>query len=73
MKLSEFRRACAEEFGAEYSGVLLRDHWIASLEGTAADALDRGESARHVWEALCVELEVPLERRHGRGLSEPPK
>jgi hypothetical protein len=34
VKLSEFRRACADEFGDDYSGVLIRDHWLAALAGT---------------------------------------
>ncbi|QAB17398.1 DUF3046 domain-containing protein [Leucobacter muris] len=71
MKLSEFRRACADEFGDDYSGVLIRDHWLAALAGTPAEALERGVPAREVWAALCVDLDVPLERRHGRGLLEP--
>lgn len=71
MRLSEFRRACADEFGAEYVGVLLRDHWLGPLGGTANEALERGVPARAVWEALCVDLQVPVERRHGRGLPDP--
>lgn len=71
MRLSEFRRACAEEFGEQYSGVLLRDHWLGVLGGTPNDALERGVPARDVWAALCVDLQVPVERRHGRGLREP--
>jgi len=71
VKLSEFRRACAEEFGAEYAGVLVRDHWLAAIGGTPLEALERGVAAREVWEALCVDLQVPVERRHGRGLRDP--
>lgn len=71
MRLSEFQRACAEEFGADYAGVLIRDHWLASLGGTAAEALDSGVPARDVWQALCADLDVPLARRHGRGLIDP--
>lgn len=71
MRLSEFQRACAEEFGADYAGVLIRDHWLSAFGGTARDALDRGVPAREVWAALCVDLDVPLERRHGRGLIDP--
>lgn len=71
MRLSEFRRACAEEFGADYAGVLLRDHWLASLGGTPNDALERGVPAREVWAVLCEDLGVPHERRHGRGLLDP--
>ncbi|GAA2180821.1 hypothetical protein GCM10009847_20170 [Leucobacter tardus] len=71
MRLSEFQRAMSEEFGHAYSGVLIRDHWLAALGGTAADALDSGVPARAVWSAICEDLQVPLERRHGRGLREP--
>lgn len=71
MRLSEFRRACAAEFGPEYASVVIRDHWITALGGTAQDALDRGVAAREIWQALCVDLEVPVERRHGRGLRDP--
>lgn len=61
----------AEEFGEAYAGVLMRDHWLSVLDGTAAEALDRGVPARTVWLSLCDDLQVPLERRHGRGLREP--
>ena len=71
MRLSEFQRAMAEEFGEVYAGVLMRDHWLAEFEGTARDALERGVPARHVWEALCVEMQVPEQRRYGRGLRDP--
>ncbi len=60
-----------EEFGDVYSGVLVRDHWLTGLNGTAQDALDRGVPAREVWVALCDEFQVPLARRHGRGLIDP--
>ncbi|MFA5605662.1 MAG: DUF3046 domain-containing protein [Leucobacter sp.] len=71
MRLSEFQRACAEEFGVDYARVLIRDHWLGALGGTSQEALDRGVAAREVWEALCVDLQVPVDRRHGRGLLEP--
>lgn len=71
MRLSEFRLACAEEFGADYARVVMRDHWLTVLGSTGQDALDAGVPARRVWEALCDEFQVPLERRHGRGLRDP--
>lgn len=60
-----------EEFGEVYAGVLVRDHWLASLGGTAQDALQRGIPARQIWLALCEDLQVPRERWHGRGLRDP--
>ncbi|MCA0377979.1 MAG: DUF3046 domain-containing protein [Actinobacteria bacterium] len=71
MRISEFQRAMREEFGDVYAGVLTRDHWLTVLGGTAQDALDRGVPAREVWWALCEDLQVPLARRHGRGLIDP--
>ena len=38
---------------------------------TAQIALDDGVQPRDIWLALCVEAEVPLERRHGAGRLEP--
>lgn len=71
MRLSEFQLAVAEEFGAVYSHVLIRDHWIAGLQSTAGEALQRGVAPRDVWHHLCVDLEVPPARRYGRGLRDP--
>jgi hypothetical protein len=71
MKLSEFRRAMSEEFGQAYAGVLIRDHWLAALGGTSEEALERGVAPREVWAALCEDLQVPVQRRHGRGLRDP--
>lgn len=61
----------AEEFGEAYAGVLARDHWIASLGGTVQEALGSGARPQDVWQALCADLDVPRERWHGRGLTEP--
>ena len=71
MRLSEFQRAMADEFGETYSVVLMRDHWLGALDGTATEALERGVPARQVWSVLCEDLQVPVERRHGRGLRDP--
>ena len=61
----------AEEFGEVYSAVLMRDHWLTQFSGTADEAIGRGVPARAVWDALCIDLQVPPERRYGRGLREP--
>lgn len=73
MKLSELTRAIHEEFGDVYGGVLLRDHWIRTLSATGEQALEGGVPPKRVWEALCEDLGVPVERRHGRGMREPKK
>lgn len=71
MRESEFRRALAQEFGESYSLVLLRDHWITQLQATAGEAIGRGVPYRTVWNAICADFDVPIERRYGRGLIEP--
>ena len=53
MKLSEFTRAVAEEFGA-FGRVLLRDTVVVELGNrTPEQALAAGMPARDVWLALC--------------------
>jgi len=61
----------ADEFGDAYAAVILRDHWITPLQSTARDALEHGVPARDVWQQLCEDLQVPVERRYGRGLRDP--
>jgi len=69
MRLSEFKRAVADEFGDAYGRVLTRDLVLGTLGGRTADAaLDAGVPARDVWLALCGETDVPPNRRHGAGL-----
>ena len=69
MKVSEFRRAVDEEFGATHGRVLTRELVIDELDGrTAERALAEGEPAGRVWLALCRANDVPRDRWHGRGL-----
>jgi hypothetical protein len=72
MKLSEFQRAVADEFGTAYGQVLVRDSVLADLGSrTAEEALEAGVPAGEVWWALCVAQDVPVARRHGVGLPQP--
>lgn len=71
MRLSEFSRAVAAEFGAR-GDALVADLALGSLSyRTAAQALADGVDAREVWLALCEETDVPAARRHGVGWLEP--
>lgn len=71
MRHSEFNRAVADEFGANGSSLLI-DLVLSELAGrTATQALGDGEAPRAVWAALCVEMDVPPERRYGVGRLEP--
>lgn len=73
MKESELRRALKEEFGEAYSQVIVRDHWLRDFGGTPSQMLASGTSPRDVWVAVCDDFDVPLERRHGRGMMDPKK
>ncbi len=67
VRLSHFWTLMAEEFGPTYAASLSRDHALDALAGrTAAEALEAGVPPREVWLALCDDLDVPPERRHGR-------
>ena len=71
MKVSEFHRAVADEFGP-FGRVLVRDTVVVALGNrTAEAALAAGVPAGEVWTALCRAQEVPRERWHGVGLAAP--
>jgi Protein of unknown function (DUF3046) len=71
MRRSEFERAVEDEFGARASTVT-SDLVLSDVGGrTAVEALAAGIPPRDVWLALCVETDVPAERRYGVGRMEP--
>lgn len=67
MRLSEFRRLMAEEFGSARA-TMLADHQALTALGSvsAAQALERGDDPARVWAAMCEEMQVPGVRRLGR-------
>ncbi|MGO1544741.1 MAG: DUF3046 domain-containing protein [Gulosibacter sp.] len=72
MRLSEFQRAVADEFGDVYGASVVRDVVLDGLnDRTAKQALDDGVDARQVWEALCSGMDVPKERWYGVGRLDP--
>jgi hypothetical protein len=74
MRVSEFRTAVDDEFGAGYGRVLTHDLVLGDLGGRTADqALAAGVDAREVWLALCKAADVPPNRWHGVGQREPKK
>lgn len=69
---SRFWELLAGEFGEAYAESLARSHVMSALGGrTAVEALDAGVPPREVWLALCADMDVPEERRHGRDV--PPR
>lgn len=73
MRRSEFLRAVDVEFGGRASS-LVSDLVLTQMgDRTAAEALAAGVPPREIWLALCAEMDVPLDRRHGAGRLEPRK
>jgi hypothetical protein len=67
VRRSEFDRAVEDEFGAQ-AQTLITDLALMDAGGrTAVQALRDGVPPRDVWLALCVETDVPPERRYGVG------
>jgi len=72
MRLSEFRIAVTDEFGAAYGRTLTHDLVLGEVGGRTADeALAAGVNAQEVWLALCRACDVPQSRWYGIGLQRP--
>jgi Protein of unknown function (DUF3046) len=66
VRLSKFWELMNDEFGEAYATSLARGHSLHALgDLTVLEALDRGESPRTVWNALCEDMDVPEPRRLG--------
>jgi len=72
MRRSEFLRAVDSEFG-DRAMSLTHDLVLGSIGMTALDALDAGIPPREIWLALCEDMDVPLNHRHGAGQLDPPR
>lgn len=71
MRRSEFLRAVEDEFGSRADS-LVADLILDRAGGMSArDALEAGVDPRVIWQALCEEMDVPIQRRHGVGRLEP--
>jgi hypothetical protein len=56
-----------DEFGVDYSQVLIRDLALTELDDRTGKAcLDAGEDPKDVWLAICAATGVPKERWHGK-------
>lgn len=72
MRLSDFHTLMVDEFGSEYSAVLLRDLALTEYaDRTGEQALADGEEPKGVWLAICKAQSVPESRWHG--LNKKPK
>lgn len=52
-----------EQFGRVYSRSVATDYRVSKLGASVADALERGDSPKSVWQAICEEFDVPAKRR----------
>ena len=50
-------------FGSAYARSVASDYRLTSLGTTIDDALERGDSPKSVWRAVCEEFEVPARLR----------
>ena len=69
MRMSDFWHLMDDEFGASYARSLARDHVLGALDNrTALEAIESGVKPREAWLALCIDMDVPAERRLGKEL-----
>lgn len=66
MRLSEFRQLIEDEFGEVRGEWIAHSHALATFGMTADEAVESGADLRQVWLQLCVDFDVPEERRLGR-------
>lgn len=65
MRLTEFHRLVAGEFGNDSAEWVLHSHVLAQHGKTANELVQEGLDPREVWWGLCEDFEVPEERRYG--------
>lgn len=64
MRLTDFWERMESVFGTRYAHSWAADHVLSSLRGrTVVQALADGESAKHVWQAVVAETDVPPQLR----------
>lgn len=72
MRHSDFHFLMTDEFGVEYSAVLLRDLALTEFNDlTGNQALEAGFEPRNIWLAICKAQGVPEDR--WLGLNKKPK
>jgi hypothetical protein len=57
--LSDFWQRMEARFGAVYARSIAADYRVSLLGATVNEALERGDSPKSVWRAVCQEFEVP--------------
>ncbi len=57
--MSDFWQRMEARFGSSYARSLAADYRVTSLGATVNDAIERGDSPKAVWRAVCQEFEIP--------------
>jgi hypothetical protein len=61
---TEFWARMEQALGSSYARTWSREHVLAELDGrTVTQALDQGESPKHVWHAVWRALGLPASER----------
>jgi len=63
MRISDFWKRMEARFGVTYAHSLAADYRVSLLGATVNEALERGDSPKSVWQAVCQELEVAPHHR----------
>jgi hypothetical protein len=50
-------------FGSAYARSVAADYRVTALGATINDAIERGDSPKSVWRAVCEEFDVPSKLR----------
>jgi hypothetical protein len=67
VRLSQFNELIQDEFGSEFSKVIIHDTRLGALgDKTPKQLLELGEDPVLIWRAICEQLGVPKERWHGK-------
>ena len=67
MTLSRFYELVQDEFGEQFSEVILSDTRLDRLaDQTPRQLIQAGEDPRVIWLAICQQLNVPADRWQGR-------
>jgi hypothetical protein len=64
MRITDFQRMMAGEFGSTRASTLARDHVFSGLDGrTVEQAIEVGIPVKEIWQVVCAAFDVPPERR----------
>ncbi|HEV2886082.1 MAG TPA: DUF3046 domain-containing protein [Jatrophihabitans sp.] len=63
MRLSDFWQRMEARFGSTYAHSLAADYRVTTLGATVNEAIERGDSPKSVWRAICQEFDVAQKLR----------